>query len=92
MAEQGERGRVLAALMLQDPHVVEDVGMIRPALEQDLVDQFRVVELLELVALDRELQRLFRREVELTLPRFGVVGWVGGGVARPAAMSLPAAR
>ena len=59
-AQQGERGGVLAALVLQDAHVVEDVGMIRPALEQDRVDRLRVVEPVDLVALDGERQRLLR--------------------------------
>lgn len=73
MAEQRQRGRVLAALVLQDPHVVEDIGMVRPAVEQDLVDHFGVGELLELVALDRQGEGLFRREDELAGGFFSVV-------------------
>ena len=68
-AQQVERGAVLAALVLQHAHVVEGVGMIRPALEQRRVDHLRVVELIELVALDRQRQRLFRRQAQLALRR-----------------------
>ena len=80
MAQQVERSGVLAALMLQHAHVVEGVGMIGPALEQRRVDHLRVVELIELVALDRQRERLLRREAQLALRRGGVAGDVGAGV------------
>ena len=76
-----ERGSVLAALMLQHAHVVESVGMIRPALEQCRVDHLRVVELVELVALDRQRQRLFRRQAQLALRRRRRPVMVGAGVS-----------
>ena len=63
-----ERGGVLAALVLEHAHVVEDVGVIGPALEQGRVDHLRVVELIVLVTLDRQRQRLFRRETRACAP------------------------
>ena len=77
----------LAALVLQDAHVAENVGVIGPALEQDLVDDLGLVELAELVALDGERQRLLGREADLAIGGFGragAIGGLGGGVHRPA--------
>jgi hypothetical protein len=67
--------------MLQHAHVAEDVGMIGPALEQDGVDHLRVVELVELVALDRQRERLFRRQAQLAFRRVAGGGVAAGGSA-----------
>ena len=80
MAQQGEGSAVLATLMLQHAHVVENVGPIRPALEQCGVDHLRVVELVEPIALDRQRERLRRREGQLTLRRGGGAHVVGAAV------------
>ena len=79
-AQQRERSGVLAALMLQHAHVVEDVRMVGEALEQRRVDHLRVVELVEPVALDRQEERLFGREAELAFGRGGIAGDIAAGV------------